>query len=214
MSVTRHPLTWPVGWKRTGLGARVAPRWHRIGSETKHWGNGTSSTWRTKRDLSVADATDRLLAELDRLGARDVLLSTNLELRLDGLPRSNQRRPDDPGAAVYFKLNKADRCLACDRYTTVEGNIAALAAHVEALRAIDRYGVGSVDQAFAGYTALPADTSESWWQVLGVPPDATRDAIDQAYRRMARELHPDVSGHSDAMVRLNQAVAAARRVRA
>lgn len=85
---------------------------------------------------------------------------------------------------------------------------------LDGLRAIDRYGVGSVDQAFAGYTALPADTSDAWWHVMGVDQGASRDEIEQAYRRLARELHPDVTGHSEGMVRLNQAIAAARRDRA
>lgn len=47
------------------------------------------------------------------------------------------------------------------------------------------------------------------YDVLGVPTDATTDVIRQAYRRLAREHHPDHAGHgvaaSGAMARLNEA---------
>jgi hypothetical protein len=56
---------------------------------------------------------------------------------------------------VYFKLHGKDRVLACDKWDRVADNIAAIAAHIDAIRRQDRYGVGTIDQAFAGYSALP-----------------------------------------------------------
>lgn len=218
MSATRYPLAWPAGWKRTAPGARV---WSKFGKAVTTYGapnptTGQRSSWKSKGELSVADATRRLLEELGRLGVHinDVILSTNIQLRLDGLPRSGQARPDDPGVAVYFKLRKADRCLACDRYTTVEGNIAALAAHVEALRAIERYGVGTIEQAFAGYTALGAAAEVEWWLVLQVPRSAPLESIDAAYKVLARRAHPDAGGSEAEMQRLNVARDAARKEKA
>src|SRR5436190_6912941 len=32
---------------------------------------------------------------------------------------------------------------------------------------------------------------ESWWNVLGIAPDATMDQVTQAWRELARESHPD-----------------------
>jgi len=136
----------------------------------------------------------------------DWLVSSNLRLKLDGLPYSNQAAPSDPGVAVYFQLKGKDRVLACDTWDRVADNIAAVAAHVEALRAIERYGVGSVDQAFAGYAALPAK-SETWRSTLGFGPDdiVTEARVLAAFRERARTAHPDAGGTHEAMAALSVA---------
>lgn len=50
----------------------------------------------------MGKARDQLLAELRLLGAKGLVVSTNVELRLDGLPYSESRHIADPGVAVYF----------------------------------------------------------------------------------------------------------------
>src|SRR5690606_23128990 len=127
-----------------------------------------------------------------RLGVaqEDCIVSSDLRLRMDGMPYANQSQPDDPGVAVYFKLNGRDRCLACDKWTRIADNIAAVAGHIEALRTIDRYGVGTLDQAFAGYTMLTS-APDDWWLVLGVPKHATLEQIEAAWRDRVATAHPD-----------------------
>lgn len=201
----RYPLSWPQGWKRTPAVSRQRANFGKsVTWEGATRPDGTREKHSRKDALSPADAAKRLYAELDRLDASNVVLSTNLELRADGTPRSDRRDPADVGAAVYFKLNGKPRCLACDRWQRVADNIAAIAQHIDALRRIDRYGVGTMEQAFAGYAALPASPSD-WWIVLGVTPDATSAQIDDAYRRLARTAHPDAGGSHNDMARLNAA---------
>lgn len=190
-AIPRFPLAWPTGWVRTLRNRRL-----RAAFSTKQAVDGR---------VSVAVATARLEAELDRLGAKNAVLSTNVSLRLDGRPRSDQE-PDDRGAAVYFSFKGRATVFACDRWDRVADNIAAIAAHIDAIRRMDRYGVGSVEQALAGYKALPADSAADWRQVFGFTPGSvpTADALDAAYKRLAKERHPDVGGSDEAMFHLNR----------
>jgi len=214
--VSRYPLQWPHGWTRT-----PAPDRRRAGHFNTYRSTpaltgvtpGLGGSTRERRAVSIADAVKRLSGELARLGATHEILSSNLQTRLDGLPRGGQTDPADPGVAVYFKLNGKSRCLACDRWIRVADNIAALAQHIDALRRIERYGVGTMEQAFAGYAALPPDAATDWWIILGVTPTATTRDIEEAFRAKARFAHPDRGGRPEEMARLNTARDAARRER-
>lgn len=164
-------------------------------------------------------ARNRLWQQLELLGVPydTAILSTNVELTIYGDPRAGRREPDDPGVAVYFKLHGKDRVLACDRWDQVQGNIAAIAAHIDAIRRVDRYGVGTLDQAFAGYDALPppgASNRPPWRKVFGFE-DGIRIIhadIDRRYRDLARHFHPDMKdGSHEAMTQLNAARDAALR---
>jgi hypothetical protein len=207
MTDQRYPLAWPSGWKRTPYHQRKPAA---FGKQVS-----TSQGWKQRQRLDVGDGLERLLGELRRLGASNVVLSSNLRLRNDGLPYAQQAKSlDDPGVAVYFKLRGKPLALACDRWSSAADNMAAIAGHIEALRASDRYGVGSVEQAFAGYVALPSDAATDWWLELGVSATATADQIEAAYRTKAQLAHPDKDGGShEAMARLNAARDAARKAR-
>lgn len=134
---------------------------------------------------------------------REMTLSTNFELRVDGRPRRDRGAPADPAVAFFFELDGEPHVLACDRWSTVPDNIAAIAAHIEALRGQERWGVADMKQAFAGHVALPAP--EQWWQVLGVRANANAEEIDRAFREKAKAAHSDVGGSDQAMARLNWA---------
>ena len=177
---TAFPLQWPAGWPRTKRRAR------------------------SQFTCTMAAARDALMAELARMGARYIVLSTNVALRQDGLPYANQREPDDPGVAVYFMWQGKQMTFACDRWDYVRDNVRAIQKTVEALRGIERWGASDMMQrAFSAFEALPAP--EQWWQVLGVAERASRDDITRAYRDAAMKAHPDQGGTTAAMARLNAA---------
>jgi hypothetical protein len=121
----------------------------------------------------------------------------------------------DHGAAVYFRVKGEPRVLACDRWDKVAHNFVALARHVEAIRGQLRWGVGSLEQAFGGYKALPAmGATKPWWQILGVSEGASIGQIDDARRELLRKHHPDVGGNSNQAAEINAAHAEGRRARA
>jgi hypothetical protein len=163
--------------------------------------------------VSFVTARDRLLNQVCKMDVDydTVLLSTNVMLGASGLPRADRKTPDDPGVAVYFELHGKDRVLACDKWDSVAGNMAAIANHIDAIRRVDRYGVGTLDQAFAGYDALPAPGAHNrppWRKVFGFKDDqdVTSETIQTAYRDLAKLMHPDLQGGShDAMSQLNEA---------
>lgn len=161
------------------------------------------------------DCSDEIIREARAIGGQRLVISTNVELRQDGLPYSNRRAPDDQGAAVYFALKGKPCVLACDKWNRVEDNLWAIAKHIEALRGQERWGVGSVEQAFAGYTALPApgeSIAATWYNVLGVSATCTYEAALEAYRDEAMKCHPDRPGGShEAMTRLNSSWDQARK---
>lgn len=210
--ITRYPLCWPAGRPRTPAHKRERARFHKQTRAYRTYGTGptaTTSSHIERSGITLGQARDELLAELARLGARNVILSTNLTLRNDGLPYANQRQPDDPGGAVYFQHNGRDMAFACDRWTRIEDNLSAIARTIEALRGIERWGTGEmVAAAFEGFTALPAarTAKRRWWQVFGVEAHASSATAVAMYRRKALELHPDRNGgESGPMVELNAA---------
>jgi len=201
MTITQpYPLQWPAGRARKPAGVRKSGRFNKKVYQSHPSGGG----WHKTVDISIADALKRLQEELEAIGARYPVVSSNLETRLDGLPRSGQRKPDDPGVAVYFQLAGEPHCLPCDTYQLVEHNIAAIAAHIEATRAIERHGVASVREMFSGFAALPAP--KKWFEVLGISESSNATVIIAAYRALAAKRHPDKPGGShDAMSELNKA---------
>ena len=188
METTRaYPLYWPEGWPRAQ------------GNQIKRARFG---------DHSVAEGR-RILSDQVRLfGGMDLIISSNLELRLDGNPRSNQKQPADRGVAIFFKRQGQNMALACDIYTTVEDNLWALCRTLDALRQIERDGSPSlINRAFKGFAQLPDPDARNWWEVLGVDMRATNEEIRKAYSDLARRYHPDnkVTGNADLFRQVQQA---------
>lgn len=197
------PLQWPISRPRTKSPTRAT-----FGKKVQRSGQ----SWSQMESLTVAEALRRLQREIDLLGARDYILSSNLQVRLDGLPRSGQAEPADRGVALYFTLSGKPHCLPCDRYDRVADNIAAIAKHIEATRAIERYGVASLAEMFTGFAALSAPAKRTWRDVLGIGPGVapvTASIIEDQFRRLAKKCHPDAGGSNELMAELNAARAAA-----
>jgi hypothetical protein len=128
--------------------------------------------------------------------------------------------PTDPGAAVWFELESGKpvrelRVLACDQYMRPVDNLHAISLTLNALRAIDRWGAYSLEQAMEGAKlALPpppgAAPARPWWDVLEVGQDWPIEAIEQIARVRAAKHHPDTGGSTEAFQEFSEALDAAR----
>lgn len=122
-----------------------------------HWPDGVPRTKYRKRSrfgiVSLGIARDELLHELRLLGARYVVLSTNAPTKRDGYFYADARNPDDPGVAVYFDLDGAQRVIACDAWIRMVDNVQALAKTVAGAAAL----VGDVAAALADGHVTPEE---------------------------------------------------------
>jgi len=185
------PLCWPAGFARTPSPERA----------------------RFKSSSGFGTTRDNLLRELTRMGARDVILSTNIPVRNDGLPYAKYAEPRDAGVAVYFRQDGKDAVLACDKWKHVQHNVHALALTVEAMRGLDRWGASEIlARVFTGFAALPAPTTfparRPWRAVFRIAATytPTRAELDSDYRQLAKILHPDsAEGSNSAFIELQEA---------
>lgn len=198
--IEAYPLCWPPTRKRTG-------QWSRE---------------RAQFDMSFARARDEIVRQVQMLigkyeAAKNLIISTNIALRRDGLPLASQKQPDDPGVAIYFTYKKRQMCFACDRWIKVEDNMQAIAKTIDALRGVARWGTGDMmEAAFTGFAALPAPgqtQARGWREVMEWEPGeiVTLDMANGRFAVLAMKCHPDRPGGShDAMVELNRALAQAQ----
>lgn len=189
-TIDAFPLAWPLGWKRTPAGARKTAAYK----------------------VTMGQARDELLRGLRLLGAVDIVISSEVPVRRDGIPYSNYLEPDDPGVAVYWKRKGMPCVMACDQWRKVHQNVRALGLAVEGLRAIERSGASQIlERAFTGFAALPTNAGDNgaphWRDVFCVSAEAVlnRAQMEELYRELARHAHPDQGGNVERMIELNRA---------
>lgn len=181
------PLQWPIGYPRTS------------------WPSGNfkfvPKTFGFERD--------ELIRELKRMGARDIVLSTNVALKQDGLPYADYSRKgvSDRGCAVYFTIDKEPMTLCCDKWNKLEANVRAISMSIDAMRSLDRWGVSEIlKRVFTGFKAIPQKVeAKAWWEILGVSDRASKDDIKKAYWRLAKTTHPDAGGSVAEFNRISEA---------
>jgi len=139
---------------------------------------------------SWADTLELLERELRYLDAVDVVLEADFreqDLRLDGMPRSNAREPVDPGVRISFGSKHGPLIYQCDSVDWWKGNVRSIALGLEALRAVDRYGITRRAEQYTGWRQIGAGPA------IVTDPPMTRPAAAEA---LVRAAHPDLSGDS------------------
>lgn len=198
MSTTIYPLKWPEGWPRTPREKRERGVRFRTGGY-----NGSLPTFNKARS--------DVFAELAMMRVTSATLSTNVQVRQDGSVFSgvdpNKFNMENPGVAITFMRKGRPFIMAQDAFDTVGCNLRSMALALEAMRAIERHGGGTMaGKAFDGFSALPPPAGSRprrpWWEVLRYSEDPTApdreflsaSEVEARFKAMAKKLHPDAGG--------------------
>jgi len=193
-------LDWPDGFERT------AP------SDREPYPHG----FRVTR----SQAFDNILDELRKMDARDVQLDTDAEhqQRNPNKPYANATF-DDPGVVVRFERDGQQYAVPCDRWDNPRDNAQAIARYLDAKRALERYGVETVESEFSTQRLPPGDSERDAvvvgdgvdqpdpHEVLEVSPDASEAVVEAAARQKLAEAHPDQGGDYEQFQRVKSAKA-------
>lgn len=182
MTATAYPLTWPESFPRSKM---------REGGKFKTALASAIKNVHTSLRMFAQDSGKKL---------DGLVISSNVSLGVES--------PADPGVAVWFTWDGLQVCIPVDRYHSVASNLQAIHHIIEARRVELRHGtLALVRASFTGFKALPAPSNaKSWWEVLALPKDASRDDINAAHRRLSMLHHPDRPGGShEKMAAINAA---------
>jgi len=196
--------------------------WDRPVTEPRAGSGRFRAPWSTTLDL--------LAHEIELLDGTLAVLQIDVEegdIRRDGMLAA-RAKVGFPGVKVSFDSRHGPLTYASDAYEpryysdppAWQANVRAIALALQALRAVDRYGVTRSGEQYRGWTAITATAAETPMtrgeaatfivgsgltsytaaQLLSSPQLAAN-----AYRQAAKACHPDVGGDPDVFRRLTAA---------
>jgi hypothetical protein len=180
LSVQAYPLHWPPGFPRA--------KYRERGQFKSSFDTAHANVVRSLK-LFATDSGKKL---------EHAIMSSNITL--------TNVSPADPGVAVWFVWDGVQICIPVDRYDTPAKNLQAIHHIIEARRVELRHGTLALVRAtFQGFQALPAPTGKHWRDILQVNGNASRDAVEANFKRLAKDRHPDAGGSAEQMAELNNA---------
>lgn len=111
-----------------------------------------------------SDTVNLLDREIENLGAREYTIEADFsesDIRLDGMPRANARQPKFPGVRVAFDSRHGPLVYQTDSCQFWQHNLRSIALGLEALRAVDRYGITSRAEQYTGFRAIEAGPTDA-----------------------------------------------------
>lgn len=164
---------------------------------------GSAHTFRASWEATV----DLLRDELAWLGATAAVIETGHfphERRKDGAPHGSYHLATTgrDGVRLSFTAATGPLRFSTDTFYGWQTNLRAIALGLKALRAVDRYGIASGSEQYAGWAQLPAGTVpmtnaravEIIRQFAGLPEGEPVITITKAWRAAIKAAHPDVNG--------------------
>lgn len=177
-----------------------------------------------------SDTINLLKSEVEHLGGTLVIVQIDVtegDIRRDGMLRANAKT-NSPKVKISFDSIYGPLTYATDTYVQLwtgampgwQANVRAIALGLQALRAVDRYGITKTGEQYRGWTAIsdkPADQRDltvadarlvfadalKGARVAADDIDwATSNGVNLAYRQAAKLHHPDVIGGDGSVFRL------------
>lgn len=149
---------------------------------------------------------DLLEYELGKLRAKDIVIQLEDPEGIKGIRNDGSYRmvsqsyfTSKAGVVLTFESAKGSISMPCDRYEDWKDNLRAIALALEALRAVDRYGVTRGNEQYKGWARLeapqPETDREGAIQTIASILNAPRDEVAKnpaAFIKEARiRYHPD-----------------------
>lgn len=177
-------------------------------------------SWSPARKTPITQTLDELRLELDRIGVESAVLELDIserDCRNDGGIRADAR-PKSPRVVLSFDHpQQGPTRIPADRFDHWADNVRAIRLALEALRAVDRYGITRRAEQYRGWQALPATSSAGLNAMAAAklliaydPQFADVDAVGStraaerllkalddtraSLRRAAKATHPDTPG--------------------
>jgi hypothetical protein len=170
-----------------------------------NWGRPVTKGRSAARRFSASwsDTMELLTSEIEKLGVKGTIAVRidvqRGDIRLDGMLRT-RASVGFPGVVVSFESRYGPLSYATDEYDSWQANVRAIALSLQALRAVDRYGVSKSGEQYAGWRAIEsgkaapvfasADAAARWLQQMFEPlghPMTTKELL----RAAAKKCHPD-----------------------
>jgi hypothetical protein len=191
------------------------------------WTRPTTPTEKRRKSpfsTSYTKTLEKLEYELNKLGATEILIECSFsseQIRLDGWPKLNQR-PRYNGVVVSFNQPGVGRVeYPCDSCMDYQDNLHSIALGLEALRAVERYGITGQKQQYTGFKAIGAGNGDgrrgaaTWIAKLLfevaesqkntrdalLDPQESADSVRRIVNAARKKAHPDTGG-SDEMYKL------------
>lgn len=199
-------MDWPAGLKARPLGAWQWPV--------------TARRKPSQFSAPMRNTASLLATELRHLQARDTILRLDIregDIRQDGAPYA-RAVTGSPAVVVQFDTPTGPLAFPCDRFTTWQDNLRAVALALEALRRVDRYGVTARAEQYTGFRAIEAAPSAAFgsrqlaraylWRAAGLKGAFGLDeASDEKLGRLAQgATHPDRGGDAVEFARVRSAI--------
>ncbi len=102
-----------------------------------HWPQGIARNHHPKHSkfkTSFGSARDELFRIIKRMKGTNIVLSTNIPLRNDGLPYARYAAIEDTGVAMYFTYQTKQVVFACDKWILIQDNMQAVCKTLAAIR--------------------------------------------------------------------------------